>query len=110
LYFKRNYKPFITSFAVGWCWLQKNKICSRITKLYINKSGVLEGKLREGKLKKLKCDFQRQQQKQMKQNFKSIFIISSEVAKKSKLLPIGKECMYNEGKSRDALSREATPF
>jgi hypothetical protein len=29
----------------------------------MNKFGVLEGKLREGKLKKLICDFQRQQQK-----------------------------------------------
>jgi hypothetical protein len=55
VYFKRNYKPSVTSFAVGWCWHQK-KICCRITKLYINKFGVLEGKLREGKLKKLKCD------------------------------------------------------
>ena len=32
------------------------------------------------------------------------------VAKKSKLLPVGKDCMYNEGKSRNILSRETTPF
>jgi hypothetical protein len=52
-------------------------MCSRITKLCINKFGILEGKRRDGKLKKEKCDLQRQQQKQMKQNLKSIVIVSS---------------------------------
>jgi hypothetical protein len=99
-----------TSFAVRWCWHQKNKNCSRITHLYINKFGVPEGKLREGTLKKFKCGLKWQQQKQMKQKFKPSLITSSVVAKKSKLLPIGKECVYNEGKSGNTLSRETTTF
>jgi hypothetical protein len=50
-----------TSFAVRWCWHQKNY--SRITKLYFNKFGVAGGKLREGTQQKFKYGLKWQQQK-----------------------------------------------
>jgi S-adenosylmethionine hydrolase len=47
------------SLAVRWCQLQKNTIHYKT--LHKDKFGVLEGRLRENKLKNVKCDLQRQQ-------------------------------------------------
>jgi hypothetical protein len=84
--------------------------------LHKDKIGVLQGKIREDKLKNLKCDLQWQQnilnvatKKKMKQHFNQNLLYHKYMLRNQKHLWIVYQGVYNEG-SRNTLAQKTTAF